>query len=442
VLPALADRLDRAFPEFGWKRDSRGWVATNEEMTHRVLGARAERVVAHGPAPRGFLVHGGDAILWTAYLNSGFVPRGEAFASIVRQIAERAGVETSPIDRPRPRDRRADLFESFATLCRTELRGNAGARARAYLEGRGLPTGAIDHSGLGVVPRELFTKNALEAAGYSELEVAQSGVLADGRWPGRLCGAWRDERGQTRTLWARSLKDSDSSTRYLYLTGASRSGLPPYGLSDVQRLPPSERSELLLVEGLIDVHHLRAKGLPNVAAVGGARLNSNLIPRIGRLGFDTIVLAFDNDAPGREGVFRAVEGVSRLKEAPTLRVLEPKQLGDSKDPDAFVREHGTEKFRDLIEQADCAISWRALELTRGVTPQDDTSLRRAALARAGNWLGTLPPRLSLEQEDAVRRVADQCGYSRTAVERAFRERFWNRSPALSQRRERGFVIER
>jgi hypothetical protein len=69
-------------------------------------------------------------------------------------------------------------------------------------------------------------------------------------------------------------------------------------------------------------------------------------------------------------------------------------------------------------------------------------LRRAALARAGNWLGTLPPRLSLEQEDAVRRVADQCGYSRTAVERAFRERFWNRSPALSQRRERGFVIER
>ena len=34
VLPALADGLDTAFPEFGWKRDARGWVATNEEMTH------------------------------------------------------------------------------------------------------------------------------------------------------------------------------------------------------------------------------------------------------------------------------------------------------------------------------------------------------------------------------------------------------------------------
>ena len=56
VLPALAERLDTPFPEFGWERDGRGWVATNEEMTHRALGIRAERVVAHGHAPQGFLV--------------------------------------------------------------------------------------------------------------------------------------------------------------------------------------------------------------------------------------------------------------------------------------------------------------------------------------------------------------------------------------------------
>jgi hypothetical protein len=71
VLPALTARLDAAFPEFSWRRDDRGWVATNDEMTHRVLGVRAERVVAHGPAPRGFLIHGGEPMLWTAYLNGG-----------------------------------------------------------------------------------------------------------------------------------------------------------------------------------------------------------------------------------------------------------------------------------------------------------------------------------------------------------------------------------
>src|SRR3954447_25734709 len=101
VLPVLAARPHIAFPEFGWRRDARGWVATNEEMTHRVLGVRAERVVAHGPAPRGFLVHGGDSTLWTAYLNGGVIPRGDAFVALVQEIAARAGVDTSPLDRPK-----------------------------------------------------------------------------------------------------------------------------------------------------------------------------------------------------------------------------------------------------------------------------------------------------------------------------------------------------
>ena len=40
VLPALFDRLDVAFPEFGWKQTSRGWVATNREHTKTLTGAR------------------------------------------------------------------------------------------------------------------------------------------------------------------------------------------------------------------------------------------------------------------------------------------------------------------------------------------------------------------------------------------------------------------
>jgi len=162
-------------------------------------------------------VHGGDSTLWTAYLNGGVVPRGEIFAFVVREIAGRAGVDTAPIDQTQPRDRASALLQGFFALCSSELHGRAGAAARAYLEQRGFPLRTIDNGGLGVVPGELFTKNALEPAGYSELEIARSGLLADGRWPGRLCRAWRDERGTIRTLWARSLRDSDSSTRYLYL---------------------------------------------------------------------------------------------------------------------------------------------------------------------------------------------------------------------------------
>jgi hypothetical protein len=58
VLPALTQNLDHAFPEFGWQRDTQGWRAANQEFTHSTLGVRADRVVCHGDAPRGFLVHG------------------------------------------------------------------------------------------------------------------------------------------------------------------------------------------------------------------------------------------------------------------------------------------------------------------------------------------------------------------------------------------------
>ena len=103
VLPALMARLDAVFPEFGWKQDARGRVATNQEMTHRVLGVRADRVVAHGAAPPGLLVHCGETMPWTAYLNEGDIPRGHMFLSVVRELATRAGVDTSPMDRPQPR---------------------------------------------------------------------------------------------------------------------------------------------------------------------------------------------------------------------------------------------------------------------------------------------------------------------------------------------------
>src|SRR3982751_4865530 len=129
VLPALAGRLDSAFPEFGWRQDARGWVATNEEMTHRVLGVRADRVVAHGPAPRGFLIHGSDPILWTTYVNGGSKARGTDFARAGTQLAERAGIDAAPVAGG-TRDRRADLLQEFFALAQQELSSPRGQVAR------------------------------------------------------------------------------------------------------------------------------------------------------------------------------------------------------------------------------------------------------------------------------------------------------------------------
>jgi DNA primase len=422
VLPALAERLDTAFPEFGWRRDGRGWIATNEEMTHRALGVRAERVVAHGPAPRGFLVHGAEPVLWTAYVNGGQVPRGADFVRTVETLADRAGVDTAPLAQRRPRDRKAELLEFFFQLAQRELARERGAQAREYLERRGFPEEAQPEWGLGVVPSE--TSEALTRAGFTAAEIESSGLVADGRWPGRICGAWRSERGTARTLWARAVDQRERASKYLYLQGARRTGLPPYGLAEVLRLPLADRRDLVLVEGLLDVHHLRVRGVTHVAALGGTGADSVTFERLAQLGFERVTLCLDGDGPGRVAAARAVDRAVRAAASPTLLVLDSTHLAPAKDPDAFVRDRGVDAWLEVLGKRECAIGWRARELVAAVTPHSSSLARRDALARAGAWLGSLPQRYALEQDDAVRAVANSCGYDAVAVSRAFRARFW------------------
>ena len=434
VLPALAERLDTAFPEFGWRRDARGWIATNEEMTHRELGARAERVVAHGPAPRGFLVHGGEAVLWTAYVNGGHVPRGRDFVATVRSLAERAGVDVSPLDRPEQRDRRAELLDDFFDLARAELESERGDAARQYLEARGFPREALETSGLGVVPPAVELRRALAEKRYSTQEVEESGLLVDRRWAGRICGAWRDERGRVRTVWARTLDGEGAlGVKYLYLRGASRTGLPPYGLSEVLAQPLGERQELVLVEGLLDPHHFRTHGITNVAALGGTSTPPETFERLARLGFEGVTICLDRDAPGRTATARAVDRAVRAKRSPAIFVLESQHLAPAKDPDEFLRKHGSDVWRALLEKRECGITWRARDLLGALEPDASRVARRDALRRAGAWLGTLPPSLALEQDDAVREVASRCAYDVDAVTRSFRARFWSGRSAGRER---------
>ena len=436
VLPALAERLDQAFPEFGWRRDNRGWVATNQETTHQLLGVRADRVVAHGYAPQGFLVHGGQPVLWTAYLNGGSVPRGSEFIRTVRDIAHRAGIDPTPLERPVQRDHRAELLNEFFALCRQELAGPNGEDGRTYLERRGLLRETIEHSGLGIVPQPTRTHHALHEAGYTESEIAQSNLLADTRWPGRLCGAWRDQFGRVRTLWARSLNDDLSrDSRYLYLRGASRTNLPPYGLSDALANSRDVRDDLVIVEGVLDVHQLRLRGAVNAAALGGTAVRAETFERLACLGVQRVTLCLDNDKAGLSATERAVEQAVRAKNAPAVYIVDPEELGSAKDPDELVRGRGVEAWDALLRTRTCGVGWRALQFARGIdcaTPQD---ARRTALQQAGSWLGSLPPRLALEQDDAVRAVAQRCGYSIPAVERSFRARYWTISPAASDPRQ-------
>jgi DNA primase len=203
------------------------------------------------------------------------------------------------------------------------------------------------------------------------------------------------------------------------------------GLPELLAAPHQRRRAIVLVEGVMDVHMLRAHGVGNVCALGGTGARPDLFERLIRLGVNTVTLCFDNDRSGRSALARAVDAATRASGSPTVLVVDPQHLVRAKDPDEFVRDRGSEGWAELLNERVCGVTWRATELVRDVNGLAPATTRRRALTRAGTWLGRLPARLSLEEEDAIKAIAERCGYSSAAVARAYRARHW-RSPEGSR----------
>jgi len=108
----------------------------------------------------------------------------------------------------------------------------AAAAKRGLPEAPGLPVEAIERSRLGLVPSTDEARQALLRAGFRAAEITAAGVCADRGGPGG--SAVRGTRFRPPgTVWARSIGPQGAAApRYLYLRGASRASLVPYGLSE------------------------------------------------------------------------------------------------------------------------------------------------------------------------------------------------------------------
>jgi len=426
VLPALFERLDSAFPEFGWTRKGRGWTATKRVPgVGKTDGARPGRVVCNEPF--GFLVHGGDATSWTAYVSEGVSPQGRDFMEAVRKLADLAGVNASVLDRdPTPeeeaRHRRLELLETFVSQARDVLLSEAGKGARDYLGERGFKEDDLEDLPFGLYDTSDEVKRRLVDAGFTEDEVKRSGLLVDARWTGRLVIPWRNRWSSVSTIAARDVTGAaEEASKYLYLKGGKKP--PAFGLDEVLRTQEG-RDRLVLVEGLFDTLLLRSRGFPNVAALGGdgKLLTAERWTDLREAGVKKVVLVLDNDEPGKEGTFKAVDNVRNVLNVPVVAVVDPGELGDAKDPDEFVRTHGVDTFRAVVSKAVPSPVYRARALLESVTPASPDLDRRDAVERVLEYVTSLRGACSeLDKEDALRLLAERTGYSWEALAELARE---------------------
>ena len=422
VLPVLFERLDWAFPEFGWTRKGNGWQATNREHTKTLPGEpRPDRVVCLRPF--GFYTYGGGPTPWAAYVAGGTVPRGADFVEAVRKLAELAGVDASVLDREltpealeaqEKRQKAASCLEAFLELSRDILAGDD--QARAYLTGRGFREDALANLPLGVCPGEKTIREHLNARGIEVAALDASGLLADRRWEGRLVIPWADAWGHIRTIAARDLSGTaEEGAKYLYLKGGTKP--PAFGLDVALRTAEGKR-DLVLVEGLLDVVAFQARGVRNVAALGGAGdlLTKDRWEALAGLGVRQVTLALDSDAAGRAGLVKALDNLRNVPDGPVCYVVDPDELGEHKDPDELVRAEGVDAWRAILAKRQSGPVWRGRVCLQGITPASPDHERRQAVEAVLDYDASLRgPRVSLDREDLLTRTAEATGYTYEAL---------------------------
>ncbi len=303
---------------------------------------------------------GGDALSFVREFEN--LPFMDALA----KLAARAGVplELSAPDpeADRARRRRGRLLDLHREAARffheLLLKDPAAAHGREYLRSRGFDGEMARRWTIGWMPGnpQQFLHWAREQ-GFNGRELVNSGIasLRDESTPAaglyvrfrdRLMFCIRNEMGDVIAFSGRQLREDPNSGKYVNSpeTPLFRKSQVLFAL-DRARRPILKEGCALLCEGQIDVIVCHERGLEHaVAPLGTAftRRHARLLRRYTK----SVLICYDADSAGAaaaERTFRelAAEGLAaRVVEMPA---------GD--DPDTFLRDHGVEEFRGLLEKA-------------------------------------------------------------------------------------------
>jgi DNA primase len=331
---------------------------------------------------------------------------GVSFPEAVERLAAEAGVALPQVteDAVRQEETRKGLYEVIeiaAAFFEAELKGQRGAEARRYLEGRELGGEVARRFRLGYAPSDRFAlRDHLAGKGVSAELMIEAGLLIHGdeiavpydRFRDRVMFPIADVRGRVVAFGGRALS-AEAQAKYLNSAETSlfHKGRMLYN-HHAARKAAHETGEIIAVEGYVDVIAMSIAGFPYCVAPLGTALTEDQLGLLWRMS-DEPTLCFDGDRAGRKAAYRAIDVA--------LPIMEPGKslkfalLPEGQDPDDLLRSGGPEAVAAIVGAARPLVE---LIWSREVDASPlDTPERRAAFERRlGAVLGQL-------KDEAVRR---------------------------------------
>jgi DNA primase len=347
---------------------------------------------------------------------------GLSFQDAVRQVAARVGVQIPERHEGRPADDPHRLIYealAFATdFFQHHLReGAAGARARAYLESRGVGAATIERFQLGYAPDEWRAlREAAHTHGIGDEVLDAAGLIKTGERGGEPYDRQRDRvifpitdaRGRVIAFGGRLLTAREGAPKYLNSpeTPVYEKGRHLYGLSWAKNAIRREGT-VLVVEGYMDYVSLAAREIEHVVAGLGTALTAEQAALIARYSQQALLL-YDSDAAGLRATFRTADALLGAGVHPLVVTLPP-----GEDPDSVARQGGAAALRPHLDAAVDVLD-RKLQIldARGYFASAE-GMRKAVDGVLSTLRATLDPML---RDIYLTRVAERTGVRRATLE--------------------------
>lgn len=347
-----------------------------------------------------------------------------SFPDAVRFLARRANMpvpEEEHGDESRLRSRILSLNRDAARFYYDQLYSPKGAPVLEYMKNRKITRRNATNFGLGASAGEwdgLLT--AMRKKGYGDGELLASGLAIRGKNGGlydkfrkRLIFPIIDVRGDVLGFGGRIISKDDPGAKYMNtpetIVYSKRRVL--YGLNLAKK---SKRSNIILVEGNIDVVMLHQAGFDNACASMGTALTTEQLQLLSRYTKE-IVLCYDNDDAGKVATQKALTLLNNTDFQ--VKVLElPKRLVDGEyikqDADDFIKFQGKDAFEHLLSGSESGMDFRMAQLKSKFDLKSDEGRIGFAEAAAG-LLSTVPN--AVEREIYTVRASEAAGITPDAM---------------------------
>ena len=327
---------------------------------------------------------GGDSLTFLMKIEN------KTYGEMIRDLAQEQGIEIAydgqnieaANNQRDARQKILDLNYVSAQWFRERLQEPEAKPVQGYLANRYTDTTlyqqAIDHFQLGYAPPGWENLTTHLKAHFDFIQASPDLRVTAGlsnnrdhgqghydRFRHRLIIPILDEKGLVVAFGGRALSDEDKP-KYLNSpeTVVYKKSSVLYGLYQAREAIRQHKAAVVM-EGYFDVISAQLGGIGEAVGSCGTALTDSHLKLMARFGAETIYLAFDSDEAGLKAALSAIALIEPYMASTELQV-KVLIVPDGKDPDDFIRHHGGDAFRALIQDARHFLTFKLDMTLRGL----------------------------------------------------------------------------